>query len=163
MSQMTHGFLLGIRKPEQGDVEAFLRTCAEAFSEAIKAHDDAVRAWVLAKPDQRTHTQCVSGRDRYVPTLTEYGDLVGFWIAVGTKSGMGGVPRLHDWLRGDYDGAVEFVRSGLRTMFPRSYRNARVRYRRFREWAGWLEQHDEPAEWFTLTVPRVWLVPVEVA
>lgn len=57
---------------------------------------------------------------------------------------------------------VEMTRAGVRSAFPKAYRNAVARWARFRRWC---DTHRDlaGAEHFAQTAPSLWLVPTEVA
>lgn len=125
----------------------------------IDAHDAKVEAWVAAKPG-RMPWRRMDGRDRYVPDYEPDAGVAGFWIAAGA-SGKDGLPILDEWKSPGYT-PVEMTRAGVRSAFPKAYRNAVARWARFRRWC---DTHRDlaGAEHFAQTAPSLWLVPTEVA
>lgn len=165
MGQTTMGILWGVCVPtgvvlrddenDNGTLDHWERACADL----IEAHDDGEDAWLAAKPGRRPR-QRIDGVDRYVPDWPPDVHMAGFWVAVGA-SGMGGVPNLMRWHNPGHR-PVALSLGGVREAYPRGFRNARARWRRFREWAS---AHREIAgcDHFATTLPSLWLVPTEVA
>jgi hypothetical protein len=165
MGQMTMGILLGVRAPEGVEMHsdehehALLDVWYEACRGDIRAHDARVNAWVMAKPGRMPY-QRTDGCERYIPDSDYDTGLVGFWVAAGA-SGKNGLPALGAWQRPGYI-AVPMSAAGAREAFPKAYRNARARWRRFREWCS--AHRDLPgAEYLATTSPTLWLAPTEVA
>lgn len=84
---------------------------------------------------------------RFVPDAEWVGDdggrYLGFWIQRGaSECGM--------------NGAVQMSRSAVKEKWPREYKNARIRWRRFAKWC-------EETRCAVVGVPRLWLLETEVA
>jgi hypothetical protein len=159
------GILWGVRVPDtitlrdDSDNSGVLDRWDYECTDLIAAHDAETAAWVQAKPG-RMPWRRTSGVRRYVPDWPSDVHMAGFWIAVGA-SGEGGLPTLGGWQSPGYI-PVAMSPSGVREVFPKAYRNARARWRRFREWAN---AHREIAgcDHFATTAPSLWLLPTEVA
>ena len=165
MGQTTMGIMWGVRVPEgvcMWDDENFAglldRWCDEC-EPLIDAHDAKVEAWVAAKPG-RMPWRRMDGRDRYVPDYEPDAGVAGFWVAAGA-GGKDGLPILDEWKSPGYT-PVEMTRAGVRSAFPKAYRNAVARWARFRRWC---DAHRDlaGAERLAQTAPSLWLVPTEVA
>jgi len=138
MGQTTMGIMWGVRVPE-----------------GVCMWDDENFAGLLDRWWRR-----MDGRDRYVPDYEPDAGVAGFWIAAGA-SGKDGLPILDEWKSPGYT-PVEMTRAGVRSAFPKAYRNAVARWARFRRWC---DTHRDlaGAEHFAQTAPSLWLVPTEVA
>ena len=158
MGKMTMGILLGVRVPDgvelcnDGDDSGLLDRWSLACRDRIVDHNRAVHSWVMSRPGRMPYMR-ISGAERYVPGWPPDVDLIGFWIAAGA-SGLPGLPILGEWQSPGYI-PVGFSRAGVREAYPRAYRNARIRWRRFARWAE--------AQGVTLPRATLWLTPTEVA
>jgi hypothetical protein len=160
MGQTVIGIMWGVRSPvvvplvtDEGD--GLFDAWASECDDLVKARDAKVWTWATAKPGRAPY-QRVNGRDRYVPREVWDAGACGFFV-----TSLDGLPRLGEWQYPGY-APVEMTRAGVRAAFPKAYRNARARWRRFRAWCS--AHRDLPgAEHFATTAPSLWLVPVEVA
>ena len=167
MGQTTIGILFGVQEPE--GVELYSDDGESGLLERWQAENIAAiiarRRWIDEQCRARPGTmpyEFESGEARIVPDLeTETGTpMLGFWVAAGA-SGKDGLPILDEWKSPGYT-PVEMTRAGVRSAFPKAYRNAVARWARFRRWC---DAHRDlaGAERLAQTAPSLWLVPTEVA
>lgn len=140
MGQMTYGILYGIAV---GDDDAWLGEDGEGgHLGEYKTH----RAPDIERAAASTGLAPWNLERRFVPDAEwvddEGGRFVGFWISRGASAcGL--------------SGAVEMSRVGVRTKYPKAYKNARIRWRRFAVWCA--------ATGRTMDKARLWLLETEVA
>ena len=141
MGQTTHGILYGVWAGSDdrwlgddgdsgiiGDYRAYRKPDIDAEAKRL-----GLAPWNIER--------------RFVPDAEwvddDGGRYIGFWIERGaSECGM--------------SGAVQMSRVAVKEKWPREYKNARIRWRRFAKWC-------EVARRIDIVAPKLWLLETEVA
>jgi len=140
MGRMTHGILYGIEIKDDS-----LWSGPDGDS-GLVGEFGALYSLEVDATAKRLGITWWNAKAKFVPDREwsddEHRSFLGFWISRGaSEGGMGGV--------------VQMSRGAVKEKWPREYKNARIRWRRFAKWCA--------SKGVVTSKPTLWLLETEVA